>query len=269
VTKQEVLTTIMQCAEKLGHVPSQPELTKMSDVSRRQIRSYFGSYRGALRECSLERSGGGYKVPLDTLFLGWAGIARKLKKLPSLTEYGFLSEHSYTPLLSRFSHWTRVPAGLKHYAEQHGLAEEWSDVLQLVTAREEDRAERARLSGATKGPRKSTRILINQPVYGPMMRPCPLSHGPVNEAGVVYLFGTMAERLGYVVMRMQIEFPDCEAMRRIEDDRWQRVRIEFEYESRNFLKHMHEANECDLIVCWTHNWPECPLEVLELRNELE
>jgi hypothetical protein len=88
----------------------------------------------------------------------------------------------------------------------------------------------------------------------------------VNEAGVVYLFGTLAERLGFMMLRMQSDFPDGEAMRRIEEERWERVRIEFEYESRNFLKHMHDAHECDLIVCWRHNWPECPLEVLELRS---
>jgi len=23
---------------------------------------------------------------------------------------------------------------------------------------------------------------------------------------------------------------------------------------------------CDMIICWKHNWPECPLEVLELRK---
>jgi hypothetical protein len=23
---------------------------------------------------------------------------------------------------------------------------------------------------------------------------------------------------------------------------------------------------CDLIVCWKHNWPECPIEVLELEK---
>jgi len=46
------------------------------------------------------------------------------------------------------------------------------------------------------------------------------------------------------------------------------VKIEFEQESRNFLRHMHDVKECDLIVCWRHNWPECPLEVLELRSLL-
>jgi hypothetical protein len=31
-------------------------------------------------------------------------------------------------------------------------------------------------------------------------------------------------------------------------------------------RHMHEASKCDLIICWRHNWAECPLEVLELRK---
>ena len=26
---------------------------------------------------------------------------------------------------------------------------------------------------------------------------------------------------------------------------------------------------CDLIVCWRHNWPECPLEVLELSEAVK
>jgi hypothetical protein len=46
----------------------------------------------------------------------------------------------------------------------------------------------------------------------------------------------------------------------------QRVKIEFEQESRNFLKHGHNVNDCDMIVCWEHNWPECPLEVIELKT---
>jgi len=26
------------------------------------------------------------------------------------------------------------------------------------------------------------------------------------------------------------------------------------------------VNDADMIVCWKHNWPECPLEVLELSK---
>ncbi|MBD3351570.1 MAG: hypothetical protein GF364_08790 [Candidatus Lokiarchaeota archaeon] len=55
-------------------------------------------------------------------------------------------------------------------------------------------------------------------------------------------------------------------------NRWQRVRIEFEYVSSNFQQHGHDPHQCDLIVCWEHDWKDCPLEVLELRtviNDLE
>jgi hypothetical protein len=46
------------------------------------------------------------------------------------------------------------------------------------------------------------------------------------------------------------------------------VRIEFEFQSKSFAWHGHDPNECDLIVCWENNWPECPLEVVELKNRV-
>ncbi len=90
----------------------------------------------------------------------------------------------------------------------------------------------------------------------------------MNEQGVVLLFGMLARELGYMVEAVQKEFPDCEAKRKIGSDRWQRVSIEFEFESRNFRDHGHPAGGCDVIVCWRHNWDECPaeIEVLELSG---
>ena len=32
------------------------------------------------------------------------------------------------------------------------------------------------------------------------------------------------------------------------------------------MHHFHNPEECDLIVCWEHNWTESPLEVVELRK---
>jgi hypothetical protein len=59
-------------------------------------------------------------------------------------------------------------------------------------------------------------------------------HEPVNEQGVILLFGMVAEELGYMVETVQSGFPDCDAKRQIAPNRWQRVNIEFEFESRNF-----------------------------------
>lgn len=85
---------------------------------------------------------------------------------------------------------------------------------------------------------------------------------------MVLLFGMLAKELGFLVEAVQKGFPDCEAKRQIGPERWQRVNIEFEFESRNFRDHRHPLNGCDVIVCWRHNWDDCPkhIEVVELSS---
>jgi hypothetical protein len=92
-----------------------------------------------------------------------------------------------------------------------------------------------------------------------------LDHEPENENGVVYLFSTLARtKFGLRIDRIQAAFPDCIAYR---DGR--RIRIEFEYRSRNFAAHRHDPAGCDWIVCWIHDWAAVPasLRVVELRKE--
>ena len=107
-------------------------------------------------------------------------------------------------------------------------------------------------------------------IYGDFINFRGLQHAPVNEQGVVFLFGMICRELGYVVESVKTGFPDCEAKRMIrgKSGKWQRVRIEFEFWSRSFKAHGHDPDLCDLIVCWEHNWPDCPLEIMELRNIL-
>ena len=294
MTKQEIMEALTGCAEKLGRAPSIFEVMKMAQVSRRQIRAEFGSFTQALRECNLEReTSSGQKVPLEPLFLDWAGVVRKVGKAPSMSEYEALSKYSCKPLVRCFGSWRQVAYGLTQFAEGRGLAEAWKAELELAamkpgdgdaqwmlrrdaaTARPEMPAgwrEQALMAGPTAGPTYGPPPMWPEPTAGPsyglQMWPGPLAYAPVNELGVVFLFGWMAPQLGYVVHRIQPEFPDCEAMRRVSEDRCQLVKIEFELESRNFLKHMHDVKGCDMIICWRHNWPECPLEVLELRKVL-
>ena len=82
------------------------------------------------------------------------------------------------------------------------------------------------------------------------------------------MFGALAHKLGFRVLTFRQGLPDYEAMREIRKGIWQRVRIEFEYESRNFQKHGHWRDECDVIVCWRHNWAGCPknIQVVELSR---
>jgi hypothetical protein len=103
-------------------------------------------------------------------------------------------------------------------------------------------------------------------VMGPPLEWLPMTNAPLNELGVVFLFGMVAAGLGFQVESLQGKFPDCEAKREVARGKWQRSRIEFEYESKNFHLHGHDPKGCDVIVCWRHNWKGCPeeLEVIEL-----
>jgi len=98
-----------------------------------------------------------------------------------------------------------------------------------------------------------------------------LRHAPINEQGVVYLFGMVSNELEFLVESVHTGFPDCEAKRCVDHarNRWQSVRIEFEFLSSNFREHGHPHDGCDLIVCWEHDWTDCPLEVVELRSRIK
>jgi hypothetical protein len=108
----------------------------------------------------------------------------------------------------------------------------------------------------------------NLPLLGEPIRAPGMVHAPVNEMGVMLLFAMVAAQLGMVVESVRAAFPDCLAKIEVEPGRWQYLRIEFEYESRAFQEHGHDPQQCDMIVCWKHNWKGCPpnLQVLELSR---
>lgn len=94
----------------------------------------------------------------------------------------------------------------------------------------------------------------------------PLQYAPKNEIGVVYLFAHIARKKQFRIEEIRSQFPDCIAYRR-SGDKEKLVRIEFEFKSSSFKSHGHDSKECDCIVCWHHDWPDCPLEVIELRKD--
>ncbi len=98
-----------------------------------------------------------------------------------------------------------------------------------------------------------------------------LTYAPVNEQGVVLLFGMLARELGFHVQLVRQGYPDCKAVRSLGDERYEEVNIEFEFRSAGFKSHLKEVTKSDFIICWEHNWRECPqsIQVLELRSLIE
>ena len=282
MNKEEVIAAIQESAARLGHVPTFNEVRRATQMSKHEIRKHFLTYAKALGECGLQRTGPGYEADATELFKDWAGLVRKLGKLPTMAEYEMHGSYSVRPLIRRYGGWVHVPAGLQDFAREEKLEGEWSDVLDVI-ARDREAVTDARrglgttlktTSGSTNGRMPTPnigkpRILKDRPIYGRPMMDVALGLAPTNEMGVVFLFGTVAKDLGYMVVRVQAEFPDCEVFRLIDPERCQLVLAEFEFESRNFLAHGHKIDGCDLIICWKHNWEECPLEVIELKTVRE
>jgi hypothetical protein len=278
MSREEIIAAIKKTTEELGRVPSLEELVEMNKVSRRGVRQNFLTYKAVLEACGLERSGPGYEISLDMLFRNWAGVVRRLGRLPSIAEFEVHGKHSLKPVTRQFGGWREVPGGMAQYAREHGLEDEWKDVLEVVAGHlkaEMERAGRQRWSTDTT---LRPGVVKDEPVYGEAISGAalmgadgmdlPLLLAPTNEQGVVLLFGAVARKLGFVVLRIQTEYPDCEALREMEPGRWQRTPIEFELESKNFLLHGHALERCKVIVCWEHNWKECPVEVIELRSAI-
>jgi hypothetical protein len=94
-----------------------------------------------------------------------------------------------------------------------------------------------------------------------------LVYAPINENGTIFLFGKVADDLNMYIEEVKPGFPDCIG-RRFIGKGWERVTIEFEYQSLNFKQHGHDPKKCDIIICWEHNWKDCPIEVIELKSEI-
>lgn len=98
-----------------------------------------------------------------------------------------------------------------------------------------------------------------------------LKSAPVDAPGVAYLFGMISRELGFVVETFRTETPNIEGKRciAVANERWEKVKIDFVYRSSDFNSPGHNEMETDIIICWLHDWQDCPVEILELRSTIQ
>lgn len=241
-----------------------------SKLSERQVFRHFPKWSEAVQAagCKFKR----YNAPIPTaeLLEDWAALTRELGRMPTHKEYKIRGKRDTTTFRNRFGAWSKVPHAFREFA---GSDEKWSDVVALLPPADAySRTSRYRVNRkvVTSRPRQRRAArLPGRPICGLPLGFAGLSHAPVNEAGVLFLFGAMGRDLGFTVESLQNEFPDCTAKRIVAPNVLQTFRIEFEFQSRNFREHGHDPEACDIIVCWEHNWPECPVEVMALSEELK
>jgi hypothetical protein len=91
---------------------------------------------------------------------------------------------------------------------------------------------------------------------------------PINEQGVILLFAALCHDLGFMIEGIRSIFPDALLRRKNTKGTWNSCRAEFEFKSSFFRLHKHNPRLCDLVICWEHDWKECPVEVMSLKETI-
>jgi hypothetical protein len=289
ISTEDLLADWKRVAEKLGRRPSRAEYVREGRYSAGALTVRFGSW-GNISTAKVAKSA--KKKPVSRELTRRTRINPELEKSDHKASQ---MESGGEPVLRDFDRvpLARVPAplvGMRRVTEavaqmvvntllapgnwqlaigqnQNSFTTEATEEHRGEDSRELTRNTRIRAGQLTPGSvNKKGDIKKDRPVMGEPFDRRPMTNAPVNELGVMVLFGMVAAGLGLQVESVQGKFPDCLAKRQVARGKWQHLRIEFEYESKNFKLHGHDPKGCDMIVCWRHNWKECPegIEVVEL-----
>ncbi|OGI01116.1 MAG: hypothetical protein A2Y25_09980 [Candidatus Melainabacteria bacterium GWF2_37_15] len=258
--KEQIIKEIQRVAKE-QNLDTLPKRTfkKVSCISEKQVCKIFGSWNTAVEASGLNPDNSTKKKSNDEIFEKLLISCKKYKKIPTTFEL------DRTVFQKRFSSWPSTLAEFKKWLLENYPTSEFINLIEDKSSVQITKDEPIRKSNDIAWQR------TKDVFYGAPMDFEGLRHEPINEQGVVFLFGKIHEKLGITVEAVKTGFPDCEDKRLIDKNKnhWERVLIEFEYRSKNFLEHGHDPNKCDVIVCWLHDWQECPIEVIELKSIIE
>lgn len=245
-TAESLVARLRELAATTGRdsIPEH-EFRKATGISAYHVMRALGSY-GALRQAAGLKPQRNRKLDTDTILRALRDACLKAGTIPPCSHIERFGAYTKAAYYARWGDWRGTRAALRRWLVANDPGFPYLSLLP------EERM----------GPKRPVKAPGAQ--FGAPLNFGPLLHEPTNEQGVVVLFGSMAMALGFSIERIGMGFPDCEAKQRVSGG-WRRVRIEFEYRSRNFERHGHDAGGCDLIVCWEHDWADAPVEVIELR----
>lgn len=260
MTKEHLIESLLRVADELGRKAiSETEFTKKTGISYRPIHRLFGNWENLVTEAGLSiHPSHNRRIPDEALYEEYYRLRDVVGHFPSYQELALNSKYSRGTFENRFGTFSQFKINAIQFGIQAGLVEP-----------EVGQQEIEQNPRTPRDTSVSYEALSDRPVLGERIDFRGLLHAPVSELGVVHLFGMLGDELGFVVESVQAGFPDCEAKRRLANNHWQRVRIEFEFRSANFLAHGHDLSKCDLIVCWLHDWRNCPIEVISLKDFVE
>src|SRR2546428_6693475 len=211
--RNAVLEAIRRCADTLGHVPSRAEFKARSGLAEYHVLNHFPSWREAVRIAGLEPHATNVRLDDPVLLADWGALVRKIRQVPARSLYKREGKFSPGVFESHFGPWSSIPAAFRRFADQNP---DWADVVALLpvaTGKQHVPTTPSPAAASTQAftspppppPASGSRHvkLTGRQTYGDPLDFRGLRHAPVNEDGVVFLFGMVARELGYMVEAVQ------------------------------------------------------------------
>jgi len=269
INRDTIIKEIQRVAgEKNVNKLTRSVFSSETGISQWQIYQMFAGWREACEEAGLEANYQNVPVEEENLFEEMRRVFLSCGCICTRTKFDKLSKYSIDTYKKHFGKWQDILRAFRRWLEFKEIEFPFIEELPLesnskfVTSTEPEEQTSSEFQRLQS---------IGGTTYGSFLNFRGLQHAPLNEIGVVFLFGMVCNDLGFVVESIRPDYPDCDAKRRIDkkQDKWERVRIEFEFRSSSFKLHGHDPELCDVIICWEHDWPDCPLEVIELKSSLK
>ncbi len=267
ITKDDLIGQVKAVAQRLGRESlSMRMFVRETGVSEWHVYKHFDTWNELVSAAGLTPIDTS-AIPEDELWQAMYEAFMSEEKVVTIHRFRRVCRFSLKPY-KKLGRWESILAAFRLWVQkQHP---DFPYINQLPVSDGQARTETTDVQNNSAKASPTRWQSTGGRLYGPILNFRGLQHAPINEQGVVLLFGMVAFELGFIVESVATGYPDCEAKRRVSgrNETWERIRIEFEFQSRNFKDQGHDPSQCDLIVCWEDNWSDSPLEVLELKSEI-
>ncbi len=202
-TKESIIEVLQNLSKQLGKSKlSKADVAKA--LSPSTVKNHFGSVGNALEAAGLERTdssehlrGRDSALTDEELFRSLLDLEAELGHEPRNTENSAHGKYSHTPFRKRFG--------------------KWSDVLAHYRKWKAEKGETVNEVSSPPGPSQGTLTVVKKPpsvsvkthpavnrkspaqLYGEPIDFRGFRHAPINEQGVVYLFGMVSRELGFYI----------------------------------------------------------------------
>ncbi len=103
-------------------------------------------------------------------------------------------------------------------------------------------------------------------IVGDLIGKRSIVYAPINKAGTLFLFARLLDEFDMLIEEISADCSYVVARRRV-DSGWERVVISLAFKSSDICSGSDITG--DLLICWEHDWHDCPLKTFELKALFE